>query len=163
MTSARRLLCVLLLVPASFFAQRIKTPVTVAAQQGGYSNLRGVSPAERTSIIRILASPDAFDGKRVLIEGFFHFEFEDSAIYLHQVDSDQMLSQNAIWINLPKGLSREALEKLNNHYVICEGQFSAQAHGHMGIYPGEISDIRTIHLWPSRADFQRMQHPPTQP
>lgn len=160
MTTTRCLLASLLLIAAPAFAQ---TSATTTRQSGDNNSGLQAARAEQTSIIRILANPDSFDGKRVSVIGFFHFEFEESAIYLHQVDSDQAISQNAFWVLLPKGLSREAAEKLNNHYVICEGQFSAKAHGHMSVYPGEISDIRAIHIWPSRADFQHMQHPQTQP
>lgn len=160
MTSIRCLLAALLLIAAPAFAQ---TSATTKQQTADNSSGLQAARAERTSIIRILANPDLFDGKRVSVIGFFHFEFEESAIYLHKADSDQAISQNGLWIRVPNGMDRAALANLNNHYVICEGQFSAKAHGHMDLYPGEISDIRAIHIWPSRTDFQRMQHPPTQP
>ncbi len=132
--------------------------VSAAAQQGGYNNLRGVAVGERTSVIRILSNPDSFDGKRVWIEGFLHFEFEDSAIYLHQVDSDNMLSQNAIWIDLPSDMSRELADKLNNHYVHCEGKFSAKNHGHMGAFGGELSDVHWLEISLSRAALEKIVH-----
>jgi hypothetical protein len=152
MTTSHRLLSALLFIAAPFLS-------TAIAQQAGYNKLQAGRPlGESTSVIRILANPDAFHGKRVRIEGFLHFEFEDSAIYLHQVDSDHMLSQNAIWINLPNDLSRELADKLNNHYVHCEGQFSAKDHGHMGAYGGELSDVHWIDISLSRAQLDKIVH-----
>lgn len=156
MTTARLLLPALLLVSAPLLPQKTKTLVADAPQQGGYNNLRGVTPEERTSIIRILANPDTFDAKRVEIQGFFHFEFEESAIYFHQVDSDQGLSQNAIWVNLPNDMSRQLADKLNNHYVHCEGRFSSKDHGHMGAYSGELSDLHLLNIALSKADIEKI-------
>jgi hypothetical protein len=38
-------------------------------------------------------------------------------------------------------------EQLNNGYVILEGIFRADRHGHMGLFSGAISDIGRIETW----------------
>jgi hypothetical protein len=52
------------------------------------------------SMVRLLAEPDKFDGKRVRTAGYIHFEFEGNAIYLHEEDLTHGLLKNALWISL---------------------------------------------------------------
>jgi hypothetical protein len=52
-------------------------------------------------------------------------EFEGNAIYLHQEDFQQALTKNALWVDIPKDMTRAQIEAVNDHYVICTGTFVA--------------------------------------
>lgn len=127
------------------------------AQKGEYNTIPKGGPfGESVSIIQILANPERYEGKHVRIIGYLHFEFEEEAIFLNKEDSDQMIDANAIWIHLPDDLSPELAAKLNKHYVHCEGVFSAKSHGHMGAYPGEISDVHWLSPSLSREELEKI-------
>jgi hypothetical protein len=129
----------------------------LCGQQDEFNKLHaGGLLGERVSIMRLVADSSSFEGKRVRIRGFLHFGQEESAIYLHKEDSDQILSDNAIWINLPPDLDGNLAKRLNDHYVNCEAIFSAKAHGHMGAFAGELSDVHWLSLSLSRAELDRV-------
>jgi hypothetical protein len=129
--------------------------ITLAQQSKDNAHPAGKSLIQTVSIVQLIANPEAYEGKQVSIRGFFHFEFEENAIYLHREDFDQLISENAIWIKLRGDISKELINKLNNHYVNCGGTFSARSHGHMGAFMGELSDV-SIFPAPSRAELDQM-------
>jgi len=92
------------------------------------------------SVARILARPEAYDGKVVRIVGFLNIEFEGDAIYASEEAYRHRLIPDAIWVDVPKDLAdrREAYQR---RYVILEGTFDANAHGHMGMFPGSLRKI----------------------
>ena len=99
------------------------------------------------SIIKLLANPTKYDGKRVRIIGFLRLEFEGNAIYLHQEDFEHAISKNAIWIDLPVDLSKKQTAEVNNKYVICQGIFRSGDHGHMGMFSGSLTNITRLESW----------------
>lgn len=90
------------------------------------------------SIVRLLADPGTFNGKRVLLVGFLHLEFEGNAIYLHRDDWIHGITQNALWVSFASGVSSKSCQ---NKYVSIEGTFSAAERGHMGLFSGTVKDI----------------------
>jgi hypothetical protein len=83
----------------------------------------------------------------VRITGFLHLEFEGNAIYLHHEDFLYALTKNALWINVPKGITQGQIKAVNDQYVICTGKFVASMHGHMGLNSGEITDVTRLQVW----------------
>lgn len=90
------------------------------------------------SIVRLIADPGTFDGKRVLLSGFLHLEFEGNAIYLHRDDWIHGITENALWVSFAPGGSTKSCQ---NKYVSIEGTFSAAERGHMGLFSGTLKDI----------------------
>lgn len=103
------------------------------------------------SMVQLIAMPERFDGKRVKVIGFVHFEFESSAVYLHREDFERSLIANCVWVDL-RGEVAKGHAAINNHYVLLEGTFRARQGG---IVSGELVDIFSADIWPSRSDTQR--------
>ncbi len=99
------------------------------------------------SIIRLIASPDTFDGKVVRIMGYLHLEFEGNGIYFHKEDYDRSLSKNGLWVDAPSEMFREMV-KMNNRYVLIEGVFSTKDEGHMGGWSGAVTNITRAAVLP---------------
>ena len=50
-------------------------------------------------------------------------------------------------------------KKLNQHYVLIEGIFDAQDHGHMGLFGGAIKNITRVETWPpKKLSFKDLTH-----
>ena len=107
---------------------------------------RAVEMAENVSMVQLIATPEKFDGKFVRVIGFLNLEFEGDALYLHREDLVQSLD-NCVWVHRTDVMERDR-KKLNRHYVMIEGNFDAQDHGHMGMFGGAIKDITRIETWP---------------
>jgi hypothetical protein len=106
------------------------------------------------SLINVLANPERYDGKRISISGFLHYQFEDSALYFSKSDADYLITENAIWIRYGekpiidaiecKGKSKAStsnLDYLDGHYVSLEGTFNMNERGHMGAFSGTLENV----------------------
>jgi hypothetical protein len=114
------------------------------------------------SMVQLLADPSSYDGRRVRVVGFCHFEFEGTALYLHREDFEQMIPINGIWLSVGWPVP-ERLRALNDKYVIVEALFTAQEKGHLSAFAGELKDIRRMAANPSRAEINRiLQQAPKQ-
>jgi hypothetical protein len=113
----------------------------------------GSSPQQplSVSLLQLIATPDAFDGKYVRVHGFVRIEHEGTAIYLHREDSEQMLTKNGLWLaandTTPEG-SKEA--QVKDRYALIEGRFTAKKKGHRGLWSGSLEDITRMEPWEIR-------------
>lgn len=105
------------------------------------------------SLIRLIASPEKYDGKKVRVIGYLHLEFEGDALYLHKEDYNAAISKNGLWINISRDSATRAM-KYNNRYIIMEGVFDAKSYGHMGMFSGSLKDITRLDLWYQPNDKQ---------
>lgn len=100
------------------------------------------------SIIALIANPDEYDGKVVRVMGVGRLEFEGNSIYLHKEDYEMRNSRNGLWISLgSEATPYEDAEKYNGEYVLIEGVFSKENHGHMGLWSGAIVNITRYIRW----------------
>jgi hypothetical protein len=97
------------------------------------------------SIIRLIATPEKFDGKYVRVVGFVSLEFEGTAIYLHKDDYQYKLIKNCLWLNLDSDTAR-AFEKFDQKYVMVEGTFNAKNRGHLDLSSGALENIKYMSL-----------------
>lgn len=99
------------------------------------------------------------------IIGFLHLEFEGDAGYFHREDFEYGLTKNALWIDLPRDITREQINAVNDKYVICSGTFLAGRHGHMGLNSGEMTKITRLQMWTDkpRSALPRGFAPPPPP
>jgi hypothetical protein len=110
------------------------------------------------SLLQLIAQPEKFEGKRVRFIGFVRIEFEGNAIYLHREDFDHGITKNGLWVALPADMTKQQQDEVNMHYVICVGVFTAKWQGHMGLFSGEIRNVRRLQLW-SDPDQPRSSRP----
>jgi hypothetical protein len=99
------------------------------------------------SLVRLLADPKEYDGKRIMLVGFLHLEFEGNAIYIHRDDKLYRISKNALWVSFSPGINTKACQ---DKYVLIEGEFSATETGHMGLFGGTVKAIDRCVPLPTR-------------
>jgi hypothetical protein len=104
-------------------------------------NAQGIAAEiPEVSLIQLIATPDKFDGKRVMVVGVSEIEFEGNALYLHKEDRDLSLYKNALWLEVPK--DKEALWKAHSSkYVLVVGTFRAGNLGHEDMFSGALEGI----------------------
>lgn len=96
------------------------------------------------SMIQLLANPERFDGKRVKVIGFVHFEVESiSAVYLHREDFEHTLLFNRLGADLRAEIAK-GHAAINDHYVLLEGTFRADGGG---LSSGALVDITSADVW----------------
>lgn len=116
----------------------------------------------RVSMVELLANRARFNGKVITVKGFLRLEFEGNALYLHQEDFEQSLTENAIWID-PGEISSDKAKAVSDQYVLLVGKFDARERGHMGLFGGTIGSIKRLERWPSRAEFEKLSgHVPSE-
>lgn len=139
--------CPFLRVFAVVFVIEMLLSTAATAQMKGYFRDAG-NDSQDVSLVQLIANPEKYDGKRVRFIGFLRIEFEGDAIYFHREDYDRGLSRNALWVHIPSDMKNTEKSATDKHYVICVGVFRANGHGHMGLFSGEVSDVRRIQVWP---------------
>ncbi|RYJ39676.1 hypothetical protein NU08_1345 [Flavobacterium anhuiense] len=100
------------------------------------------------SLIRLISTPEKYDGKQIQVIGYLNLEFEGDAIYLHKEDFSKGISDNGFWVNFSKQISQKKnLNEYNKKYVIIVGTFDMNSRGHMGMFGGTIKNITRLDLW----------------
>lgn len=87
---------------------------------------------QRVSIVSLIASPDRYEGKAVVVTGFFRAGLEHSAIYLHEDDGKHSIKPNGFW------LDGRIPDHMQNQYVTVQGIFTTTTRGHLGGWPGTL-------------------------
>ncbi len=90
------------------------------------------------SIIDLIANPELFDGRKVLVTGYVHIEFESRSVYLHKDDCLYYITRNGLW--LAEGDSID-LKKCQNSYAYVRGTFRAGIGGHFSGWSGVLEHI----------------------
>jgi hypothetical protein len=112
----------------------------------------GQRVAKPTSLVRIIADPDKFDGQTVATVGFVEFADGQTTLYLHQVDRDARLLPNALSIQFASDrLSDKDRKRFNLKYVYVPGTFDAKDRGPKGEELGSI-DGWMIAGWPNSSN-----------
>ncbi len=96
--------------------------------------------AESVSIVNLIASPEKYDGKPVIITGFLALDFEGSAVYLHKEDYENSIYKNGLWCSIDLVKYRP----LDHKYVCIEAVFDAKGKGHLGLWSGQIKEVRRV-------------------
>lgn len=108
-----------------------------------------VPNAELVSLVRLIATPERYDGKVVLVVGFLRLEFEGNGLYVHEEDYKRGITKNAVWV-VRNAKVNDRADALNMHYVMLVGTFDASRHGHMDLFSGSLTNITSVTLWPPR-------------
>lgn len=96
---------------------------------------------------RLLKNRYAFEGKRITLEGFAVFRFENNSLWLSETAYLRGHRSKVIWLDVdsPDGIQNE-LDKFNNRIVRVTGTFSRNTSGHGGVYLGGLSGISELVL-----------------
>jgi hypothetical protein len=108
--------------------------------------------AERVSLARVLATPEALHGKPVKLGGFAHVEFEGSYLCLHRDDVQYRIVTNCIWLDVPL---RPETEAVNDQYVAVVGVIDAKSRGHMGMFQAAVTEVSQLAVLPTRAQLAK--------
>ena len=103
------------------------------------------------SLIKLIANPERYHGKRVRVDGYLHVKFEDSGIYLSKLDEDHLNARNGLWISYAGKVMRQVSRRskgkaTSNKYFDCkmvlvEGVFNKDSRGHLGAWSGELKGV----------------------
>ena len=103
------------------------------------------------SMVELLANPEKYSGKLVSVVGFVSFEFEGTAIYLHKEDYENMLIRNSYWLSL----GSSSIPKFNLRYANVEGRFIYKKGGHLDLWQGFFTEIKSITRTINKADIRK--------
>lgn len=97
------------------------------------------------SIINLIATPEKYHDKKVLISGFLNIEFESDYIYLNKSDFENSIYKNAIGVDLDQKFRDSIIHDCRNKsYVILEGTFKKIINDYYQPDCGTITKITRI-------------------
>jgi len=98
-----------------------------------------------TSLIRLLAHPEKYNGKHVEVIGYYHSQFEERALYLTKDDARNGNTESGLWIGgIAKHADTNRVHWVKEGFVRVAGTFSYSSNGgagHLGGWPAELKDI----------------------
>ena len=98
------------------------------------------------SMIELIANPDRFNGKPVLVRGYLRLEHEGDVLYLSETDFLHGIPKNGLWVERSPEMTRD-IEKLDSNYVLVLGIFNPRNKGHRSLASGSIEKVRSCTLW----------------
>jgi hypothetical protein len=104
---------------------------------------------EEVSLVQLIATPDRFAGKRVIVIGVYKLDFESFALYLTKDDATLAIRSNSVALGIfQKGLNetktKQEWTSLNGSHVRVVGTFRHAPSGHMNLWRSELTDISAI-------------------
>lgn len=108
------------------------------------------------SLVRLIAAPEHYEGKRVRVKGFCHLEFEEQGLFLHREDADLMNGWNGVWLDI----DRTKYTGLNEKFVLIEGRFTTVHRGHLSAWSGTITDVTRAERELTRAELELLREMP---
>lgn len=99
--------------------------------------------ANNVSLIRLIAKPNAFDGRRLRLAGFLDHNGLDKAVgvYLTELDGRNFILSNSVDLHVQESM----VEKAVGRYVILEGTYHAPRGplaDYMNGYVDQVSQIK---------------------
>jgi hypothetical protein len=80
--------------------------------------------SQYVSLVALIANPERFDGKPVVVSGYLTLENEGPSLFMHKEDYDNLILTNALWLEPTRNML-ENREKLEFKYVVINGIFHA--------------------------------------
>lgn len=119
--------------------------ITLAVVFGVLTGIRvwhaGNDQIKEVTMVQLLATPERYHGQRVRVIGVGNLEAENNFISLSKEDL-LYATGNSLWIELDGDtVSYEEAKACNGEYVILEGTFYQDDHGHMNLFRGAIKEI----------------------
>jgi hypothetical protein len=117
-------------------------------------NVCAAQEIQTVSMLQLIATPEKYDKKEVMVVGFLVTEHEGNILYLHREDYEQRISKNGLWVVLTPE-NKEKLGGLSKHYVLLAGTFNASNKGHMSLTSGALEDVKRATSWPPETIHSR--------
>jgi len=102
------------------------------------------------SLMQLIVNPEKYHGKLVRVIGVSRIEFEGDGVWFTKEHYKHRIYKNSLWIEPDYnalGATRQQLEQFNGKYVLMEGVFNKENHGHMGMYSGALEKVTRFQLW----------------
>ena len=93
---------------------------------------------KQVSIASLINDHSAYEGKAVVVDGYYFAKFEHSAIYPHLDDGPQERTEIGLWVE------GDVSERDSGRRISIEGIFTTGIRGHGGLWPGTICHARII-------------------
>lgn len=106
--------------------------------------------AESVSLMQLILNPEKYHGKLVRVIGVSRIEFEGNGIWFTKEHYKHRVYKNSLWITpdyKSLGVTPQQLEKFNGKYVLMEGVFNKDIHGHMGMNSGALDKVTRFDPW----------------
>lgn len=101
-------------------------------------------PVEFVSLMQLIVNPEKYHGKRVSVVGVSKIGFEVQKVCFSKEYSQYGIGKDCLWIapdyEALKTTPKELAES-NGKYVLMEGIFNKDDHGHLGAYAGALEKI----------------------
>jgi hypothetical protein len=91
-------------------------------------------------LVQLIATPERFHGRSVMVVGFLRLGFEGDSLYLHEEDAKYHTSNSLCVAFTPE--NRKKFEGLSGRYVLIDAIFDATLHGHMSVSVATLRDVR---------------------
>jgi hypothetical protein len=99
-----------------------------------------VAPS-RNSILAIAATPEKYDGRKIIVIGYLSLRQENYALFLHEEDFRREIYSNAIWLHMSSD-QEESYKSYDGQYCVIEGIFRSGDFGFGGFYAGAMDVTR---------------------
>lgn len=90
------------------------------------------------SLVTLVAMPERYHGKPVVVSGFMYLQREHNALYIGKSDFQHGALKNAVYLQITNDLF-EHVYRLNGCYVVVSGTFDGKNTGHLGLFSGELT------------------------
>jgi hypothetical protein len=109
---------------------------------------------ESVSLIRLIAVPERYDGKRIAVSGFAEIEFENMSLCPWRPVAAR---KDCLWLEIDDGpfeddsdeqryLDKERRwQKFHDKAITVYGTFAVKHTGHFGLWSGAIRSIERVH------------------
>jgi len=98
---------------------------------------------ERVSMVQLIATPKAFDGKKTQVCGFATIEFEGTSLYLTRDDMKYDINRNSLWLDV-RDWEEKRWTALHRRAICVYGVFKAADKGHRGAHSGAMHEIARV-------------------
>lgn len=130
---------------------RPSRPVDAAAYE---RNRQIILQYERVSLVRLLAAPERYEGRKVEVAGFVTLQSEGNGLHLDKDAYEAGLRKNAIWIDT-RGLPASQINRNHLRYGEVAGTFTASSLGQYSSYSGTLTQVRRIRPTYTLSDYAR--------
>ena len=113
------------------------------------------------SIMRLIATPERFDGKEVLVFGYVIAEFENVGIYFHREDAEHAFMVNALRIDAPVDKLRHVARYFDEcpGYAYVRGVFRAPKKNEAPSWSGSLENISELVFYKKKTEpNQALEH-----
>ena len=106
---------------------------------------KGADLPTGVSLVQLIASPEKYNGRRVMLIGVLALDNEGDAVYLSHEDYSHAMRYNRVRIERNKAVSTDC-GQADGSYVVVAGEFEAP--GLTEDSTGRIKNISRCSLWP---------------